>query len=349
MKTDYLIVGQGLAGSLLAWHLLEAGKRILVVDEDEGETSSKVSAGLVTPVAGSRFHLSPGLEERLDYARGFYWRLEERSGLRFFHHRRIARIFRSREEAERWESKRAGGDPRYERFHAPLVLDPKRLHAPWGGFEMKEGGWLDVPAFLEHTRQTLLERASYAIARLDSADVAAGPAEVRWKNVVASGIVFCEGWRAARNRFFDWIPVQAAGGDILDLRSDGLGEDPRIVNAGGWLLPLGGGRYRAGATYRHGASRLASLDEGRAEVLEKLAAITPATLVVTGHRQALRPTIRRSQVFMGVHPARSRVAFFNGLGSKGALNGPWHARRLAAFLVSGDPLPTECDLQTQFP
>lgn len=348
MKTDFLIVGQGLAGSLLAWHLLEAGRRVLVVDRDEENTSSKVAAGLVTPLAGSRFHLPPGLGERLDYARGFYWRLEEAHGLTLFHHRRIARLFRDEREASLWSERIGQEPPGYARFHAPLDIDMARFHAPHGGFEMKEGGWLDVPAFLELTRQHLLERASYAIGRVDSAEVSVSHDAVRWKNIEAETVVFCEGWRSGRNRFFDWIPMRPTGGDILDLEIPDLADEGRIVNKGGWLLPLGGGRFRAGSTYRHGSAD--NEDEAkRTEVLAKITSITPMPATVTGHRNALRPTIRRSQVFMGTHPSLERVAFFNGLGSKGVLNGPWHAARLAEHLVSGRALPEEADLRHHFP
>ncbi len=346
MTTDFLIVGQGLAGSLLAWHLLDAGKRVLVVDRDEPGTSSKVAAGLVTPLAGSRFHLPPGLGERLDYARQFYWRLEEASGLTLFHHRRIARLFRDGGEAEVWRD--LSTNPSHARYHAPLAIDPAQLLAPHGGFEMREGGWLDVPAFLEHTRQTLLERVSYAIGAVDSNDVSASAAGIRWKNVSAEWIVFCEGWRGARNRFFDWVPMRPTAGDVLDLELPDLAGETRIVNKGGWLLPLGGERFRAGSTYRHDGCDSAPSPVGREEVLAKVASITPLAAKVTGHRAALRPTIRRSQVFMGAHPSHGRVAFFNGLGSKGVLNGPWHALRLAAHLVSGDPLPPQSDLRDLF-
>ncbi len=349
MKTDYLIVGQGLAGSLLAWHLLEAGKRVFVVDRDEADTSSKVAAGLVTPIAGSRFHLPEGLEDRLDYARSFYWKLEEQSGLTLFHHRRIIRLFRSASEEPLWQERLREDSSRYARFHAPLVLEPGRLHAPHGGFEMKEGGWLDLPAFLEYTRQTLLERAAYAIATLDPDEISVSQTEVQWKNVSASEIVFCQGWRGSQNRFFDWIPVRPTGGDLLDLEIPDLVGDPRIINGGGWIVPMGGNRFRAGATYHHGHREIPSLEAAREEILAKVEAMTSAARSVTGHRRALRPTIRRSQVFLGRHPALPRVTYLNGFGSKGALNGPWHARILANHLLSGTPLPPDCDLQVQFP
>lgn len=348
VKTDFLIVGQGLAGSLLAWNLIEAGQRVLVVDRDEPDTSSKVAAGLVTPLAGARFNLPPGLEERLDFARSFYWRHEELSGLRFFHHRRIVRIFRGEEEAQVWAKRLATEGERYARFHAPLEIDTTRILAPWGGFEMREGGWLDVPGFLEYTRQALLERASYAIGRVDSHEVEVLPSGVAWKNVTASAVVFCEGWRGGQNRFFDWIPVRPTPGDILDLTMPDLDDETRILNKGGWIIPQGGGRFRAGSTYRPVGAVAEITGAGRAEVLAKVAGITPIVPEVTGHRCAIRPTIRRSQVFMGRHPAQDRVAFFNGLGSKGVLNGPWHAARLADHLLRDTPLPLETDVRHHF-
>ena len=51
---DVIIVGQGLAGTTLAWHLREAGQRVLVIDACEPVTSSKIAAGLITPITGQR-------------------------------------------------------------------------------------------------------------------------------------------------------------------------------------------------------------------------------------------------------------------------------------------------------
>ncbi len=346
MKVDAIIVGQGLAGSLMAWHLLRGNLRVLVVDRDEAVTSSKVAAGLLTPLAGSRFNLSDDVIERLNYALNFYWEVENDHDAKCFHHQTIARLFRNPKERKAWED-RLSKDPEWlAEFHAPLGALDESIEATEGGFEMKRGGWLDVPQFLEVTRQHLLERLSYAIGDLSADEVSLTDTGVRWKNVEASKIIFCEGWMGNQNRFFDWITMHSALGEILDLKIPALETGNRIINRGGWMLPKGDGIFRAGSTYQHDFDRIEPSSEGEAEVMQKIRSITSAPIEVIGRKAAVRPIIKRSQVFMGVHPEHSNVAFLNGLGSKGVMNGPWYASRLAQHLFMNTPLPPEADIRS---
>src|SRR6185436_13422159 len=71
---DAIILGHGLAGATLAWHLRWRGWRVLVVDRDEAVTSSKVAAGIVTPVSGRRVARSWRVDEFLPVAGEFYRR-----------------------------------------------------------------------------------------------------------------------------------------------------------------------------------------------------------------------------------------------------------------------------------
>lgn len=344
MKTDFLIVGQGLAGSLLAWQLIQRGKRVLVVDRDEEITSSKVAAGLVTPISGQRFKLPQGLPDRLAFARQFYWDAEETTGVTFFHHNRIARLFRSSEEKKSWDEQEESRER--NEYVAPLDLPSGVANAPYGGFEMKRGGWLDVPCFLEATRQWLLERASYAIGSVDSQEVEAGPSNIRWKNVEAEGVVFAEGWKASANSFFDWLPMNPAAGDILTLRIPGLDLGGKILNNGKWLLPIGGELFKVGSNYRHDFESEAPSPAARVEFEDHVRTLLDRPIETVKHECAIRPIIRRSQVFAGRHPTHRNVILFNGLGSKGVLNGPWHADRLAAHLIENAPLPENVDLRS---
>ena len=54
METNYIIIGQGLAGTLMAHELLKANESFLVIDEYRESTSSKVAAGMFNPISGKR-------------------------------------------------------------------------------------------------------------------------------------------------------------------------------------------------------------------------------------------------------------------------------------------------------
>ena len=51
---EYVIIGQGIAGSCVAWELWRRRKSFLLLDAGETATTSRVAAGLITPVTGQR-------------------------------------------------------------------------------------------------------------------------------------------------------------------------------------------------------------------------------------------------------------------------------------------------------
>jgi glycine/D-amino acid oxidase-like deaminating enzyme len=54
MEIDFLIIGQGLAGSALAYRLIKEGKKVVLLDQPEANRSSQVAAGLFNPVTGRK-------------------------------------------------------------------------------------------------------------------------------------------------------------------------------------------------------------------------------------------------------------------------------------------------------
>ncbi|HIL40306.1 MAG TPA: FAD-binding protein, partial [Methylococcales bacterium] len=46
MNVDHLIIGQGLAGSLLGYRLIQAGRRIVIIDPAK-ENASRIAGGLI--------------------------------------------------------------------------------------------------------------------------------------------------------------------------------------------------------------------------------------------------------------------------------------------------------------
>ena len=71
-ETDFLIVGQGLAGSILAYQLVESGHSVRVIDNHQHASSSVVAAGIINPITGHRLNITEGFAKYYPIAKQFY-------------------------------------------------------------------------------------------------------------------------------------------------------------------------------------------------------------------------------------------------------------------------------------
>ena len=107
---DYLIVGQGIAGTSMAMHLLDLGKKILIVSDSKLPSSSKVAAGIFNPLTGKKLVKTWLADDLFPYAKGFYNYLEAIFDTKFVYHTPIYRPFRSIAEQNTYLAQTA--DPR---------------------------------------------------------------------------------------------------------------------------------------------------------------------------------------------------------------------------------------------
>ena len=68
MQVEYLIIGQGICGTMLSWFLQQAGQRFLIIDNDLPDAPSKVAAGIINPVTGRRFAYSWMIDTVMPFA-----------------------------------------------------------------------------------------------------------------------------------------------------------------------------------------------------------------------------------------------------------------------------------------
>jgi 2-polyprenyl-6-methoxyphenol hydroxylase-like FAD-dependent oxidoreductase len=69
---EVLIVGQGLAGTLLSWWLHKAGIPFKVIDQQDPNSASARAAGLINPVTGRRLVTTWMIDELMSFASGAY-------------------------------------------------------------------------------------------------------------------------------------------------------------------------------------------------------------------------------------------------------------------------------------
>ena len=70
-------MGQGLAGTILHFQLLERGKRVLVIDNNHEKSASVVAAGMYNPIVFKRVTKGWNVDKYSPYLVPFYSRLEQ--------------------------------------------------------------------------------------------------------------------------------------------------------------------------------------------------------------------------------------------------------------------------------
>lgn len=339
-RFDDVIVGQGLAGTTLAWQLRHCGRSVLVIDHDVSVSSSSVAAGLMTPVTGQRLARSWRWEELWSTAREFYQQVEQETGAAFFAPQAMVRLFADPGEQEQFAARRAElGN--LVRSPQP-ALDGDCFQFPHGGFEMPDAAYLNVPKYLHVSRTCFLNDGSYLTSSIEPDDVIPtddGVALPRLK-VRARHLTWCQGVDGITNRDFESVEFRPAKGEILRLRIPGLTER-RIVHAAVWLLPLGGEQFLAGATYDWESIDRVPTPAGRDEIARGLRSFLKRPFQIIGHLAGVRPAVRDFRPVVGVHPRHHQLGIFNGFGSKGALYAPEFAVQLVQCLVNGAEIERE--------
>lgn len=341
--TDVIIVGQGLAGSTLAWRLVERGVRSIVVDrggvDEAGRPSaSRVAAGLITPVTGKRLTLAADFDGHYEAAQKFYRRAERALRFEFFEESPAVRLFVDQQERELFDRRHnAGAFGEHARLAAPDEL-PTGVATPYGGFVMPRAARLNVAAFLAGTRGALIDEEGLVQDTVDlKADVEPteqGVAIPRF-GLKARCIAFCHGYTPQPPSSLPtdrWAPAK---GEVLTIETDAL-RDERVLHRGAWIAPCESGdpgRWRVGSTHEWDQLDSAPTEAARDELLGRLAEAGLAGVRVVDHEAAVRPATSDRQPIVGVSDD-GRFAWLNGLGAKGSLWAPGCADRLAQTLAS---------------
>lgn len=375
--TEFTIVGAGLAGTTLAWALVRRGRTVRLIDREPATTSSRVAAGLLTPITGKKPAVSWRWHQLRPAAERFYRAIEAITGRHFFHHRPIVRVMTSDQEREAFRR------PEFAEMVANVdpPLNADAVPQPYGAVLMPTAAQLDTVGYLDASREHFQRLGVYERGE--------------WDGRACSGTVLCLGYVAGGT--FS-LPFRPAKGEILTVRLAAWNE-VRVVNRGGWWLapagsppPPGRGRaaraqpepggvrdaaadpppgllaplaepaspsgglvsgplYRFGATYSWDRLDSEPTVAGREELTTKLGELVRLPFTLVSHSAGVRPIVSGQRPVIGRHPTSPDLAVFNGLSSKGSLTAPFFAEQLAAHLCDGAPLDPEVDVsnRTQHP
>jgi glycine/D-amino acid oxidase-like deaminating enzyme len=340
MNIDFLIVGQGLAGSLLAWQLLQRGCKVWVIDNGL-ESASQVAAGLINPITGMRLVKAFQVDEFLPIAKQCYAQLAQVFQQTFYVEQPMLRIFNSNKELD--NARKRLTDTAYQLYLSELQTAVDSMVMPYQAIWQKQTGYLATRPLLAALKQFFIEQACYQQAEFDVAELQLQP--LQWRGVSIKRVIFCEGHAARHNPYFDWLPFQVVKGEILTLQHNQTLPDA-IVNYGHWLIPTTTDMVRIGATFDWQTLDTQTSETAKQALLASVFKILPNFHYhnIEQHAQ-IRPCTLDKQPFIGFHPKHPQLAIFNGFGAKGSLQIPYHAKLYTEVLLNKTTLPIYCDIR----
>ncbi len=343
-EIDYLIVGQGIAGTVLAHTLLEQGQKVLVIDNEYSFTSSKASVGICNPVTGKRLTKTWAGDSIFPFLHSFYTGLEKKMGKKILYPKEVYRIFHSVEEQNRLFAESASGSlSEFMNFEVDNSQYTLLIDNPLGGWESKQACYIDTEVLLESSKEYFETAGVYQKDLFDYSKIEFEEEKVRYKSYRAKKIIFCEGARVIDNEYFNWIPLKSVKGEWLKIETSPINLQ-NIINQGIFLLPLGKGIWKVGATYNWEDKSADITENSREELVGKLNAIFKIPYKILTQKVGMRPASFDRRPIIGLHPKFSQLGVFNGLGTKGLSLAPYYSLQFHHFLEQRQEIDKEADL-----
>lgn len=334
MKIDFLLIGQGLAGSALSHRLIEAGCKVIVIDLPQENNSSRIAAGLYNPITGKKMVKTWKADALFAEIEPFYESIEAKLGIHFLYKKPIYRPFLSVEEQNEWMG--YSGEEGFRGYFKEIYQQPlfDEVHNPFGGILLTNSGYLDIPTYLDAYKVYLENQGLFREEYFDEKLLEVGQEGIRYKDIEAKGIVYCNGLGAMGSKFFLNAPFAPVKGEILDVRQEFVPDE--IINRGVFRIPLPDGSLRVGSTYTWHDLDIGPTERAKGEIFEKLDKLMVSKeKTLTSHRTGIRPATKDRKPFLGKHPDFSSVYMFNGFGAKGVSLTPYFSLVMRDLLING--------------
>ncbi|MFY8191133.1 MAG: NAD(P)/FAD-dependent oxidoreductase [Bacteroidia bacterium] len=339
---DYLIIGGGIAGLMMAYQLEKNGLSFLLIDEGKNSSSSKVAAGMFNPISGKRMTVNWRADELLETLHASFVDFEKLLNKNYLVQADILQAFGNIKESNDFfvQLEKA-------QFNKYIALAPAKqdaLNDEFGSFGVKGSGWVKTSEWIADYQAYLLKNNKLIYKTTNWDELKRKGEKWLWREKVFNKVVSCEGFQVNQNPYFDWLPFKLCKGQVLHILCKGL--NPHIIlKKGVYLVHQFEDVYKVGATYEWDFEDEHSNETGQEMLLQKLSKLLVLPFEVVNREAGIRPTTRDRAAILGEHPHLKNLYCFNGLGTKGMLQAPFLSAHLLAHIETKSELLKEVNIQ----
>lgn len=336
-----LIVGQGLAGTLLSQQLYKREIAFEIIDNSHDAASTKVAAGLINPITGRRYIKSWLIDELLPEAIEQYKDFENLLDIKIVYPKNILRTLRNPKQINSWDD--ASTRPGYTSFieeKADAENFNDFVKEPCKFAEVKKSYKINISLLIESYQKWLLDKGLLNLDIFNFEDLQIEGSEIVYNGANYSAVIFCQGHKSVDNPYFKDMGFQLAKGQVLTLKFDNFTSE-KILRDDIFFASDHKGHFWCGGGYYWTFDDDKPTQEWREEWEAKVKSITNREYDVVEHTAAIRPCVLDRKPLMGRHPEFNNLILFNGLGTKGTSLGPYFAKHLVEHLFDGKELMPE--------
>jgi len=343
-KVDLVVIGGGIAGSLLTQEAINNGLQVLLIDNASVQSASGSAAGLTNPITGKRLVKSWNIDQLLDISRKTYTHFEQQLNIKILHNSDIARVIPNDDIFQQWQTNFLAAAS--EGFIDPEVrtLNVKGLK-PFPYFKILKGFWLDVAVLLNALKESYVGQNAFLEGNVTYSSIKHNNESVELncegQSIEASKVVFAEGATGFQNPFFsNPNTFNLNKGELMDILVSNL-ELPFILKRNIFMIPLGANLYRVGATYDRSNLDYEQSEEGLSYLQTKLREIGLESYEIKRRKAAIRPATVNRRPIIGQHRELKNLYIFNGFGAKGVSLTPHFVKQFMKHLLHGEALLPE--------
>jgi len=348
MNVEYLIVGQGLCGTWLSWYLQKENKSFLVIDKNDGNTPSQISAGIVNPVTGRRLVKSWMADEILPFAWKAYSEMGEFLGQEIILQKNLIDFFPNPHQRQVFIERVENDDEHLHSYPEQNEFNPY-FNYDLGCGEIRHCFSIDL-GFLSEWRKILKNKNQLIETEFLVENIKERGDSVEWTDSVngtiqAGKIIFCDGLGSVSNPYFHYLPFAPNKGECLVVEIPGLPEN--YIYKKGFLLSSywRPNLFWFGSNYQWKFEDPFPSKEFREQAERHLNAWLKIPYKIIAHWSGIRPATIERRPFVGLHPHVNSVGILNGLGTKGCSLAPFFAHQLVRLLVYNEAIIAEADVK----
>lgn len=331
-EVDYIIVGQGIGGTLLSYELMQLGATVKIIDALNYQSASWISGAAIHPISKKHFTTDQARIDRFDYAIQAYDGLSKLIDYQLFTRESLYYFFKDEAEEQSFND----SSNNYEHLKVVSPQESTDIQTYFNTThhlgKIQPVIQINAVALLTAYRSYLSNQGFLLEETFDFNELKLIENEVVYKNIKAQRIIFATGVAQKLQPYFNELPFTENRGECLLVNIPELSQTA-IYHGPTRLIPRGGTQFWCGSNYIWEASERLPNPQWRQSQFELLQDWIKVPFEIISHQFAARPTTAGQIPFIGLHPEWNQIGIFNGLGTKGFTDGPYWAHQFALQLI----------------